>query len=99
IGGVGEAGNWSENNKLNFGLQKLEVVGDNVFDMKEMRATAQGFDIEYTKPISDETAEKIASAYQFTQWHYVPTPQYGGPKIDEQNVPVTSASVSADRKT
>src|SRR5699024_8504363 len=83
-GGIGEAGNWSEPGKLYYGLQKLVPVGDDTFDMHEVRLTDNGFEISYTQPLSQETVENIAEAYTVSQWRYVPTSSYGGPKIGEE---------------
>ncbi|MCB7135867.1 family 16 glycoside hydrolase [Cellulosimicrobium marinum] len=99
VGGTGEGGNWGESGKLRFGLQKLEVANEDSFDMKEMRVVEGGFEIEYTDPVSDEVVENLADAYQLKQWRYVPTQQYGGPKVDEQPLFVTEADVSEDRTT
>ncbi|MPV49484.1 DUF1080 domain-containing protein [Pseudactinotalea sp. HY160] len=99
VGGIGEAGNWGEAGKLRYGLQKLVPVGDDTFDMHEMRLTDDGFAITYTQPLSEETAASIADAYTLSQWRYVPTSSYGGPKIGEEILAVTGAEVSADRTT
>lgn len=103
VGGIGEAGNWSESNKLKYGLQKLTPNGQESFDILAVRVREGGFELEYTQPLSDETVQKIADdaaqAYRVDQWRYVPTQQYGGPKIDEEVLRVTSAEVSADRTT
>ncbi|MCK0116935.1 DUF1080 domain-containing protein [Isoptericola sp. S6320L] len=103
VGGIGEAGNWSEPNKLRYGLQKLTPNGQESFDMLEMRVQEGGFEIEYNQPLSDETVAKIADdagqAYRVDQWRYVPTQQYGGPKIDEEVLHVSDATVSEDRTT
>jgi hypothetical protein len=63
-----------------------------------MRARNGGFELEYTKPLSAETANALAARYTVKQWRYQPTATYGGPKIDEQTLTVTSATLSADRK-
>jgi len=99
VGGIGEGGNWGESDKLRFGLQKLTPAGDNTFDMNTVKITATGFDISYTKPISDETITKIATSYRVKQWRYVATAEYGGPKVDEETLVVSGATVSADKKT
>jgi hypothetical protein len=99
VGGLGAEGNWGQEGKLKFGLQKLTPTGANTFDMKSMSATRTGFKIEYTRPLSAETIAKLAQGYQIEQWRYVPTPAYGGPKVDEQKLTVSAAKVSADRKT
>src|SRR5699024_12091193 len=80
---IGEAGNWSEPGKLDYGLQKLVPVGDDTFDMHEVRLTDNGFEISYTQPLSQETVENIAEAYTVSQCSYVPTPAYGRPKNGE----------------
>ncbi|GIF10181.1 RICIN domain-containing protein [Actinoplanes teichomyceticus] len=97
-GGLGAGGNWGQTGKLKYGLQKLSPNGKNSFDMLAMRAKPGGFEIEYTQPLSTETANALAARYTLRQWRYQPTAGYGGPKIDEQTLTVTSASLSADRK-
>ncbi|MFB9414727.1 family 16 glycoside hydrolase [Dactylosporangium matsuzakiense] len=96
-GGLGAGGNWGQEGKLTYGLQKITPNGANVFDMKAMRIKPGGFEIEYTQPVSDATAASLAARYNFRQWRYVSTPAYGGPKVDEESLPVTSATLSADR--
>ncbi len=99
VGGTGEGGNWGEAGKLRFGLQKLSPVSESTFDMTSVRVVEGGFEIEYTQPISAETAASIADAYRAEQWRYVPTSSYGGPKVDEEPLRVTGAAVSEDRRT
>jgi glucose/arabinose dehydrogenase len=99
VGGLGADGNWGQEGKLRHGLQKLTPNGVSVFDMKTMRASPEGFRIEYTEPLSDATIAKLPTAYQLEQWRYVPTAQYGGPEVDNETLTVTAAKVSADRRT
>ncbi|WP_250442803.1 family 16 glycoside hydrolase [Actinotalea sp. C106] len=103
VGEIGEAGNWSESGKLDYGLQKLTPTGTDAFDMTSMSVTEDGFAVRYTQPLSEETAQRIsadaADGYQVQQWRYVPTQQYGGPKIDEEVLVVQGAEVSSDRRT
>lgn len=101
VGGIGEGGNWSEPGKLRYGLQKLTPNGEDAFDMTEMRVTKKGFEVEYTQPLSAETVAKIAedpnAAFRMDHWRYVPTRNYGGPKVDERPLFVAGAKVSRDR--
>ncbi|WP_019816295.1 family 16 glycoside hydrolase [Saccharomonospora saliphila] len=99
VGGIGESGNWSEPGKLKYGLQKLTPNGANTFDMKSVRATENGFRIDYTRPLSAETIDKLAQSYDVEQWRYVPTQNYGGPKVDEESLRVSGTEISDDRKT
>ncbi|GAB3440792.1 family 16 glycoside hydrolase [Actinophytocola sediminis] len=96
-GGIGWEGNWGQTGKLKFGLQKLSFDQSTAFDIHAMKAIDGGFELTYTQPLSDETAQDLAEKYRAEQWRYVATPQYGGPKIDQEDVTVTSATLSADR--
>ncbi len=98
-GGLGAGGNWGQAGKLEYGLQKLTPNGNTAFDILEMRAVRNGFELEYTQPLSAETIEGIVDRYQVRQWRYVAMPSYGGPKIDEEVLPVREAEVSADGRT
>ncbi|MFF8847299.1 family 16 glycoside hydrolase [Streptomyces sp. NPDC015127] len=97
-GGLGAGGNWGQEGKLAHGLQKLTPNGGNAFDILAMRAKPGGFELEYTQPLSQATADALTARYQVEQWRYVPTPSYGGPKIDEEPLAVRSATLSDDRK-
>ena len=98
-GGLGAGGNWGQTGKLQFGLQKLVPNGTETFDIQKMELADGGFDLTYTKPLSDETVADLAEKYQVQQWTYVPTSAYGGPKVAEEELTVTGASVSPDGKT
>ena len=99
VGGLGAGGNWGQTGKLQFGLQKLVPNGAETFDIQKMELAEGGFDLTYTKPLSDATLAQLADKYEVQQWTYVPTAAYGGPKVDEESLTVTDASVSSDRKT
>ncbi|GAA0794522.1 family 16 glycoside hydrolase [Spirilliplanes yamanashiensis] len=99
VGGLGAGGNWGQEGKLTHGLQKLTPTGRNTFDMKSMSATATGFKLEYTKPLSAQTVQDLAAKFKLQQWRYAATAQYGGPKIEERPLTVTAAKASADRRT
>ncbi|WP_076972403.1 ricin-type beta-trefoil lectin domain protein [Streptomyces sp. M1013] len=98
-GGLGAGGNWGQEGKLTYGLQKLSPNGANAFDIRAMRAVPGGFHLEYTQPLSSDTANELAGRYKIKQWRYVPTADYGGPKVDEETLTAQSATLSADRKS
>jgi hypothetical protein len=98
-GGLGAGGNWGQEGKLTYGLQKLTPNGANAFDIRAMRAVPGGFELEYTQPLSTDTANELANRYKLKQWRYVPTADYGGPKVDEETLTARSATLSADRET
>ena len=55
VGGLGAGGNWGQDGKLQFGLQKLVPNGTETFDIQKMELADGGFDLTYTKPLSEET--------------------------------------------
>lgn len=95
-GGIGGGGNWEQAGKLTYGLQKLVPTGAKPFEMKSVELVDGGFKITYTEPLAAATLTDLASKYAVTQWGYRPTAAYGGPKIDEKTLTVTSATPSAD---
>ena len=57
-GGLGAGGNWGQTGKLQFGLQKLVPNGTQTFDIQKMELADGGFDLTYTKPLSDATRRR-----------------------------------------
>ena len=94
VGSIGAAGNWSWRGKT-AGLQKITPNGKSAFEMHAVRATPDGFEITFTRPVDPAWLAQPLN-YTVQQWHYQPTMKYGGPKQDLENLKVTSARPSAD---
>ncbi len=99
LGGIGYDGNWNQPGKLRYGLQKLRANDTVTMDILKTEITETGFQLTYTKPLSEQTRQNLASKYQAQQWRYNATAAYGGPKLDQESLSVASATVSADGKT
>lgn len=97
VGGIGSTGNWGQEGKERFGLQRLRYNGKPVFEPLACRAFTNGMEIELTEPLMHGMGESAAD-YLVRTWKYVPTENYGGPKIDEQGLKVKSVTVSPDRR-
>ncbi len=97
IGMIGNPGNWGQQGKLWYGLQRMKYNGQSVFEMLAVRAKTNGMEIEFTEPLP-EGAGWDSYSYLVKEWWYKPTVNYGGPKMDEETMNVKSATVSADRK-
>jgi cytochrome c len=97
IGGIGAPGNWGHTGKQWYGLQKMKYNGTSAFEMLAIRAKTNGVEIELTEPLKPEDGWNPKD-YLVKQWWYKPTIEYGGPKMDEEQLEVSSASVSADGK-
>ncbi|MBA3725297.1 MAG: DUF1080 domain-containing protein [Armatimonadetes bacterium] len=97
VGGIGSTGNWGQEGKKRYGLQRLAYNGKSAFEMLAVRAKANGMEIELTQPLMPGMGEGTGD-YTARMWRYVPTIEYGGPKIDEQSLAVKSVTISRDRK-
>lgn len=88
-------GGWSWKEKQ-YGLQQMKYNGKLTFEMLAVRAKPLGFEIELTEPL--KTGEEITTPHFFVQqWWYLPTADYGGPKMDLEKLKVTRIKLSNDR--
>lgn len=78
------------------GLQRLRPHGRLPLDLREVTLTANGLLVEFTKPVPEAWLSAPAN-FAVTQWTYRATPEYGGPKIDEERLVVRAARPAADR--
>jgi len=97
VGGIGNPGNWQHADKLWYGLQRLKYNGKPAFEMLAVRAKTDGVEIEFTEPLNEGDGWDV-NDWEIKQWRYVPTIEYGGPKVDLVTLKVSAAYVSDDRK-
>jgi len=95
IGEVGMVGGWTWK-ETKYGLQSIKYNGKPTFEMLAIRAKPKGFEIEFTQPLAN-IGEIVATDFFIKQWWYKPTAQYGGPKMDLEQMTVTQTSLSKDR--
>lgn len=98
VGGIGSTGNWGQEGKERFGLQRLAYNGKTTFEILAVRPAKNGAEIELTEPILERNMPFYLSDFVVDSWTYVPENTYGGPKVDEKRLPVKSVTVSKDRK-
>ncbi|MEM7203766.1 MAG: hypothetical protein AAF628_26115 [Planctomycetota bacterium] len=88
---------WGSVRGMAHGLQRFEFQGTTPFDLLEARVTQDGWEIEFTKPLSPEsnlTPRHIrVREYGYRYWS-----TYGSDEFDERNIDVLDARLSADRK-
>ncbi len=96
-GGIGNPGNWQQSGKLWYGLQRLNYNGNSAFEMLAVRAKSDGIEIEFTEVLKPGDGV-IKDDYEIRQWYYLPTENYGGPKLDDKPLDILSVNVSEDRK-
>lgn len=97
VGGIGSTGNWRQNGKKWYGLQKLTYNRKPTFEMLAIRAMSDGMEIEFTEPLRPGDGLDFSS-YTVEQWRYQPTANYGGPKVDKEKLNIREVSISANRK-
>ncbi len=96
IGEIGMVGGWGWKEKQ-YGLQRMKFNGKLTFEMLAVRAKPKGFEIEFTEALAPGNELK-PSDFIVQQWWYLPTADYGGPKMDLEKMKITRVSVSEDRK-
>lgn len=97
IGGIGNPGNWGHFGKKRFGLQKIKYNAASTFEMLSVSARSNGMMIEFTEPLAEGSGLSVDN-YLVKQWYYLPTANYGGPKMAQETLPIQSVNVSQDRK-
>ncbi|MEL6273675.1 MAG: plastocyanin/azurin family copper-binding protein [Bacteroidota bacterium] len=80
-----------------FGLEKLSWTGKVPFEMYQIKATEDGFLIEFTKPIDPATVQPRAFTVQ--NFTYLYRRAYGSPVMDIQKNTVESVSLQPDGKS
>lgn len=86
---------WASTGKSEFGLQRLVWNGKMPFEMKNIRATPDGFEVEFTMPVDKKTAANPA-AYSVTGFNYKYHHIYGSPVIKQQECRIRGVVVSDD---
>jgi hypothetical protein len=66
--------------------------------MLDLEPRADGIAITFTEPLRPGDGD-APEDYALSQWRYVPTADYGGPKVDEHALGVQAVEVSADRRS
>ena len=86
---------WSSTGPELYGLQRLVWNGETPFEIKEIHAQPDGFELTFTKPIDRQTASD-PSSYEITVFTYKYHSTYGSDIINQENAPVTHVEVAED---
>jgi cytochrome c551/c552 len=87
---------WGSTGKEMFGLQRLVWNGRTPFEMKNVSARPDGFEVEFTQPISRQSAENFSN-YELKSFTYKYQHQYGSPIINQEDTPLRGVIVSENR--
>ena len=87
---------WGSTGGEPFGLQRLVWNGKMPFEVKAIRAMPDGFELEFTKTVDENTARDAAS-YHLKTFTYEYHHEYGSPVIDQGECAIKAIEVSQDR--
>ncbi len=96
VGGTNRG--WGCRGPKPFALERVNWTGRVPFEIKEMRATKVGFDLQFTLPVDPDFAGDVAS-YDMETYTYIYQSAYGSPEVDHTQPTIKSATVSEDRRT
>tara|TARA_R110002072_G_scaffold238769_2_gene396177 strand:- start:16400 stop:17968 length:1569 start_codon:yes stop_codon:yes gene_type:complete len=86
---------WSSLGTASYGLQRLVWTGKVPFEIQEMRAMPDGFELVFTKPVDRQSAMETSSC-EVSSHTYLYHSTYGSDEIQKQNLTVKNATVSED---
>jgi glucose/arabinose dehydrogenase len=89
---------WGARGGKPFSLHRLIWTGETPFEVQEMRARPDGFDLTFTEPVDRATAE-VPESYRIETYTYIYQSSYGSPEVDKTTPKIKSATLSADRRT
>jgi hypothetical protein len=89
---------WGARGGKPYSFEKVEWTGKVPFEVHEMRAKPDGFELTFTHPVDAKTAGDVAS-YSMREFTYAYREQYGGDEIAEVLPKITKAEVGKDGKS
>ncbi|HMF15155.1 MAG TPA: hypothetical protein VKE94_22725, partial [Gemmataceae bacterium] len=96
VGGTNRG--WGSRGNKPFALERLVWTGKTPFEIQEMRAKPDGFELTFTHPVDPKTAGDSKS-YSMKTFTYIYQATYGSPEVDETKPTIDRIEVAADRKS
>ena len=96
VGGTNRG--WGSRGKLPFAFERLTWTGKVPFEIHEMRAKPDGFELTFTHPVDSETVADLAS-YSMKTYTYIFQAKYGSPEVDHTTPTITKAVPGKDGKS
>lgn len=103
VGGCQAPVSWKAVAPLDFALERISYTGKLPFEVKEVHALRDGFELTFTQPVEAKAAADPES-YDVTQYGYKYHAKYGSPEFDHDGkenaasvIKVAAASVSPDK--
>jgi hypothetical protein len=89
---------WGSRGREPHALERLVWTGKTPFEVLEMRAQHDGFELRFTEEIDTAAAANVGS-YVMTTYDYIYQSSYGSPEVDATKPTIKSATVGSDRRS
>jgi glucose/arabinose dehydrogenase len=96
VGGTNRG--WGSRGPKTFAIERLAWTGKVPFEIREMKALPDGFELTFTKPVDAATAGN-AESYTLKTFTYIYQSTYGSPEVDQTTPEITGVTVSPDRES
>lgn len=96
VGGTNRG--WGSRGSKPFAIERLVWTGKVPFEVHEMRAKPDGFELTFTQDIDPEAAGK-ADSYKMVTYTYIYQSAYGSPEVDHTKPNITKVEVGKDKKS
>jgi hypothetical protein len=96
VGGTNRG--WGSRGTKPYSLERLVWTGRVPFEIHEMRARPDGFELTFTQPVDAKTASDPAS-YKLETYTYIYQAAYGSPEVDQTTPTIKSITVAPDAKS
>jgi glucose/arabinose dehydrogenase len=96
VGGTNRG--WGSRGSQPYSLDRLVWTGKTPFEIHEMRAKPDGFELTFTEPVDPKTAADPKS-YSLSTYTYIYQAAYGSPEVDPTTPNITKAEVGADGRS
>jgi hypothetical protein len=96
VGGTSRG--WGSRGPKPFAVERLDWTGKVPFEIHEMRAQPDGFELTFTQPVDPATAGNVAS-YAMSTYTYIFQASYGSPQVDPTTPTLEKAIVAPDNRS
>ena len=96
VGGTNRG--WGSRGNKPFSLERLDWTGKLPFEVLEMHARPNGFELSFTKPVDPKTAGDVKS-YRMSTYTYIYQASYGSPEVDHTTPTIERVRVADDNRS
>ena len=96
VGGTNRG--WGSRGTRPFALQRLVWLGKTPFEIRDIHAKPDGFELTFTQAVDKTSAENLSS-YKVATHTYIYHGTYGSPEVDQTEPKIEKATVSPDGKS